>query len=125
MLLTRRAALKGVVATTVGAVTGASAYGVAYERHHIGTTEVTLPVSGLAPALDGLRIGFVTDIHHSAMVPADDVRAAVDLVSAAVPDLIVLGGDYVTWGDRRYVGPVAEASHPGVLRRAPFGPVGA
>ncbi len=112
MLLTRRAALKGVVATTVGAVTGASAYGVAYERHHIGTTEVTLPVSGLAPALNGLRIGFVTDIHHSAMVPADDVRAAVDLVSAARPDLIVLGGDYVTWGDRDYVGPVAELLAP-------------
>ena len=112
MLLTRRAALKGVVATTVGAVTGASAYGVAYERHHISTTEATLPVSGLAPALNGLRIGFVTDIHHSAMVPADDVRAAVDLVSAAVPDLIVLGGDYVTWGDRTYVGPVAELLTP-------------
>jgi predicted MPP superfamily phosphohydrolase len=112
MLLTRRAALKGVVATTVGAITGASVYGVAYERHHIGTTEVMLPVSGLAPALDGLRIGFVTDIHHSAMVPADDVRAAVDLVSAARPDLIVLGGDYVTWGDRAFVGPVAELLAP-------------
>jgi predicted MPP superfamily phosphohydrolase len=108
MALTRRAALKGAVATAVGALTGGSAYGVAYERHHIGTTEVTLPVSGLAPALDGLRIGFVTDIHHSAMVPAEDVRAAVDRVSAAHPDLIVLGGDYVTWGDRAYVGPVAD-----------------
>jgi predicted MPP superfamily phosphohydrolase len=118
MALTRRAALKGVVATAVGAVTGASAYGVAYERHHIGTTDVTLPISGLAPALNGLRIGFVTDIHHSAMVPAEDVRAAVDRVSAARPDLIVLGGDYVTWGDRAYVGPVAELL--GALQ-APYG----
>jgi predicted MPP superfamily phosphohydrolase len=42
------------------------------------------------------------------MVPAEDVRAAVDRLSAARPDLIVLGGDYVTWGDRAYVGPVAE-----------------
>jgi predicted MPP superfamily phosphohydrolase len=31
---------------------------------------------------------------------------------AEQPDLIVLGGDYVTWGDRRYVGPVAEALAP-------------
>ena len=30
----------------------------------------------------------------------------------ARPDLIVLGGDYVTWGDRRYVGPSAEALAP-------------
>jgi predicted MPP superfamily phosphohydrolase len=112
MPLTRREALKGVVATAVGALTGGGAYGVAYERHHIGTTEATLPVSGLAPALDGLRIGLITDIHHSAMVPADDVRNAVDRVSAARPDLIVLGGDYVTWGDRGYVGPVAELLAP-------------
>lgn len=112
MLLTRRAAIKGVVATTVGAITGASAYGVVYERHHIGMTNAALPVSGLPPALDGLRIGFVTDIHHSAMVPADDVRRAVDLVSAARPDLIILGGDYVTWGDRAFVGPVAELLAP-------------
>jgi len=118
MLLTRRAAIKGVVATTVGAITGASAYGVLYERHHIGTTDAALPVSGLPPALDGLRIGFVTDIHHSAMVPADDVRRAVDLVSAGRPDLIILGGDYVTWGDRAFVGPVAELLAP---LTAPYG----
>ena len=112
MLLTRRAAIKGVVATAVGTITGASAYGVLYERHHLGTTQATLPVSGLPPPLDGLRIGFVTDVHHSSMVPADDVRRAVDLVSTERPDLIVLGGDYVTWGDRAFVGPVAELLAP-------------
>lgn len=112
MPLTRRAALKGVVATTIGAVTGTGAYGVAYERHHLDLTEATLPVSGLPPALDGLRIGLVTDIHHSRMVPAQDVSQAVALVMSTRPDLIVLGGDYVTWGDRAYVGPVAELLAP-------------
>nr|ADC35959.1 conserved hypothetical protein [uncultured bacterium 98] len=112
MLLTRRAALKGVVATTVGAVTGIGGYGAGYERHHLGVTEATLPVSGLAPALDGLRIGLVTDVHHSRMVPAADVTRAVTLVTEARPDIIVLGGDYVTWGDRNYVGPVAELLGP-------------
>ena len=28
------------------------------------------------------------------------------------PDLIVLGGDYITWGERKYVGPAAEALAP-------------
>jgi len=112
MPLTRRAAIKGMVATAVGAFTGAGAYGVAYERHHVALTEAALPVSGLPPALDGLRIGLITDIHHSAMVPAEDVRAAIDLITTAHPDLIVLGGDYVTWGDRAYVGPVAELLAP-------------
>jgi uncharacterized protein len=112
MGLTRRAALKGLIATTVGAATGAAVYGVSFERHHFGVTEVDLPVSGLPPPFDGLRIGFLTDIHHSVMVPADDVAAAVALTLSTRPDLIVLGGDYVTWGDRNYVGPVAELLQP-------------
>ena len=107
---------RALVATGLGAVTGAAVYGVAYERHQIGVTEATLPVSGLPAALDGLRIGFLTDIHHSAMVPADDVAYAVAAGrSSTKPDLIVLGGDYVTFGDRAFVGPVAELLAP--LRR--------
>jgi uncharacterized protein len=112
MALTRRTALKGILATTVGALTGAGVYGAAYERHHIGLTEADLPVSGLSPALHGLRIGLLTDVHHSRMVPARDVTAAVQLLMGAQPDLIVLGGDYVTWGERVYVGPVAELLAP-------------
>lgn len=112
MRLTRRAALKGVLAGTVGLVGGTAAYGVAYERHRLGTTEATLPVAGLPAALNGVRIALLTDIHHSALVGADDIRAAVDLTLSLRPDLIVLGGDYVTFGDRTYVEPVAELLAP-------------
>ena len=112
MLLSRRAAIKGMLVTTAGAVTGAVTYGVAFERHQIGLTDATLPVRGLPGALDGLRIGFLTDIHHSRAVPAGDVTRAVELLMAQRPDLIVLGGDYVTFGDRRFVGPVAELLAP-------------
>ena len=118
MVISRRAAIKGMVVTTVGAVAGAGTYGVAYERHHIGVTEAILPVSHLPPGFDGIRIGFLTDIHHSTLVPAEDVIRAVQLVNAAKPDLIVLGGDYVTFGDRAFVGPVSELLEP---LRAPYG----
>lgn len=116
MLLSRRAAIKGLLATTVGALTGA--YGVAYERDQLAVTSALLPVSGLPPALDGLRIALLTDIHHSRTVPADDVARAVQLALNERPDLIVLGGDYVTFGDRAFVGPVAELLAP---LRAPHG----
>ena len=112
MLLTRRAALKGVLAGAVAAVGGTAAYGVAYGRHHLGTTEATLPVAGLPAALNGVRIALLTDIHHSALVGADDIRAAVDLTLSLRPDLIVLGGDYVSFSDREYMGPVAELLAP-------------
>ena len=110
--LSRRAAIKGLSATGLGALSGAAVYGTAYERHQIGTTEVVLPVSGLPAALNGLRIGFLTDIHHSGTVPAADVAYAVGLVLEQKPDLIVLGGDYVTFGDRAFVQPVAELLAP-------------
>ena len=112
MVISRRAALRGAVVTAIGAATGAGTYGVAYERHRLGLTEASLPVSGLPPALDGLRIALVTDVHHSALVPAEDVRRAVELANSTRPDLIVLGGDYVTFGDRDFVGPVADLLAP-------------
>jgi predicted MPP superfamily phosphohydrolase len=112
MLLTRRAAIKGLLVTGIGAATGATTYGVAYERHQIGVTQAALPVSGLPLALDGLRIGLLTDVHHSSMVPAEDVARAVSLLMAQRPDLIVLGGDYVTFGDRAFVAPVADLLAP-------------
>jgi len=110
--LSRRQFLRGAVALGVGAVTGAGAHGYLYERHRIGVTRATLPVSGLASPLHGLRIGLITDLHHSTNVPLADLHAAVKLTLAERPDMIVLGGDYVTWGDRRYVEPGAEALGP-------------
>lgn len=107
------------MATGVGVVTGSAAYGAAYERHHLTLVEQDIPVSGLPHALDGLRVGLLTDVHHSAMVPAEDVAHAVALIGTARPDLIVLGGDYVTFGDRDFVEPVAELLAP--LAGARFG----
>jgi predicted MPP superfamily phosphohydrolase len=108
MALTRRAALKSVLATAVGTVAGGSIYGIGYERHRIGVTETLLPVRGLPPQFDGLRIALLTDIHHSALVPAEDVVRAVALANEQKPDLVILGGDYVTAQDRAFVEPVAE-----------------
>jgi predicted MPP superfamily phosphohydrolase len=107
-----------LTAGSAGTLIGAGAYGLAYSRHNIQVVRATVPISGLRPALDGLRIGLITDLHHSEMVPASDVVRAAGLMMAERPDLIVLGGDYVTWGDRSYVGPCAEAL--GGLT-APFG----
>jgi predicted MPP superfamily phosphohydrolase len=107
--LTRRAVLQAVVATGVGVATGGGAYGFLYERHAVQLTEAVAPIEGLPPALAGLRIGLLTDLHRSGWVSAADVDTAVRVLMAARPDLIVLGGDYVTWGDRAFVGPAAEA----------------
>jgi predicted MPP superfamily phosphohydrolase len=105
------------VATGVGVVAAPFAYGSAYERHRFIRVEQDLAVSGLPPSVDGLRVGLITDVHHSASVSPDDVNSAVALLKAAEPDLIVLGGDYVTFGNRGYVEPVAELLSPLVTAR--------
>lgn len=109
MAISRRTLLKGFVVTGVGAVTGSSAYGYLYERRALALTRATIPVVGLPPGLAGLRVGLMTDIHRSRWVSAQDVSDAVRLLMAEAPDLIVLGGDYVTWGDRQYVARSGEA----------------
>jgi len=119
MGISRRGAIKAAVATAIGLGTGTTAYGIAYERHHIRRLDLDLNVTGLPDALEGLRIGLITDVHHSQAVPVDDVSRAVGLLVEARPDLIVLGGDYVTFGDRKFVGPVAELLSP--LAGAPHG----
>lgn len=117
--LTRRAALKVLGATGVGAVTGGISYGFAIERHRIRLFERPIAVTGLPPALNGLRVGLITDLHLSAMVPAEDIRTAVTLLRDTRPDLVALGGDYVTDADTSRAGPVAELMAP--LADAPAG----
>jgi predicted MPP superfamily phosphohydrolase len=101
--------LNTLLAGGVGTVVGGGSYGLAYSRHQIQVVRATVPFSGLPSALDGLRVGLITDLHHSEMVPAEDVAYATALLMTERPDVIVLGGDFVTWGDRSYVMPCAEA----------------
>lgn len=110
--VTRRSVLKGLVGAGIGAAAGTGTYGFLYARHRLEVTRAAIAVSGLPPGLAGVRIGLLTDIHRSRWVSHDDVRDAVKTVMAERPDLIVLGGDYVTWGDREYVSAAAEGLAP-------------
>jgi uncharacterized protein len=112
MAITRRAVLKALAGAGTAAIGVPSANGFLYGRHALEVTRATLPVPKLPPPLAGLRIGLLTDVHRSQWVSHDDVSRAVAALMAERPDVIVLGGDYVTWGDRRYVGPSADALDP-------------
>jgi uncharacterized protein len=122
--ISRRHLLKSALALTAGVTTGALVHGYGWERHALGVTRVDLPMSGLPQALEGLRVGFLTDLHHSATVSADLVSQAVALLNAERPDLTVLGGDYVSFGDRAYMAPVAERLGALVAPHGVFGIIG-
>jgi predicted MPP superfamily phosphohydrolase len=124
MRVTRRTVLKGLAASGVGVVAGGAGYGFFYERHELEVTRTAFAVAGLPPALDGLKIGLLTDVHRSRWVSHEDVTHAVTRLMLERPDLIVLGGDYVTWGggdNHEFVQPAAEALRP---LSAPYGVYG-
>lgn len=122
--MSRRAVLKTFAATAAGAVVGAGAYGYFDERQQLEVARVAVPVPGLPDALDGLRVGFITDVHCSRWGPPEFVSRTVHRLMSERPDIIFLGGDYVTWGDRRFVKPSAEALAPLSARYGVYGILG-
>ncbi len=70
--------------------------------------DVSLP--DLAPAFGDYRIAFLTDLHFSAVVPRWFLETAVTTARALEPDLVLLGGDYLSHSTRYAPGLV------GVLR---------
>ncbi|HTV00887.1 MAG TPA: metallophosphoesterase [Luteitalea sp.] len=119
--LTRRTLLRLATGVTAGLVVGEAAYGGLYERHHLGLTRADLRLPALPPALDGLRIGLITDTHYSAYTSLPFITRAVEMVQREAPDLIVLGGDYVTRQQKEYI---PDAATPFAALRAPSGVFG-
>lgn len=107
--VTRRDLLRGLGAVGLGTLTGATAHGFLYARHRIQLTREDLPIAGWPEALGGLRVGFLSDLHRSTTVSHGMIETAVSVLMSEKPDLIILGGDYVTNRDRRFVQPAADA----------------
>ena len=69
-------------------------------RHHapyqpvLERLEIRLPTGVDAPAR--LRIGFVADTHIVTVIRASDVDRALSILLAAEPDVLLLGGDYIS-----------------------------
>ena len=81
-------------AATAGAAgVGLSAYAFGPAATTVELTRQDLTVPGLAPALQGLRIAHVSDVH----LPANEgaVRHALALLEAERPEVVILTGDIV------------------------------
>jgi predicted MPP superfamily phosphohydrolase len=65
---------------------------------------VDIPIEGLHPALEGLRIVQITDLHVGPTIGARYVRRVVQMANALDADLVALTGDFVD-------GPVARLAN--------------
>jgi predicted MPP superfamily phosphohydrolase len=71
-------------------------YGYAAERLNYQIRRVEIPLSNLNPALDGLSIVQISDIHLSGYMPRAQVRRAVEMANELGAHLAVVTGDFIT-----------------------------
>jgi predicted MPP superfamily phosphohydrolase len=80
-----------------GAIPFASfAYGFVAERFRFEVREIQIPIANLPPALDGMRITQISDIHASSFMPLSEVRRAVGMANELGSALTVVTGDFLT-----------------------------
>lgn len=79
-------------AVTAGAA-AALAYARLIEPRWLQVRRAAIHVRGLPPALEGLTIGLLTDLHAGPVTPHAVIRRAVDLMIGARPDVVAVTGD--------------------------------
>lgn len=67
------------------------------EPQEVGVTELRIGLPGLPKSADGLRVAFLADLHYGPDTPTSTIIKAVSLIKRSMPDLILLGGDYIQW----------------------------
>ena len=67
-----------------------------WERAELLTPEIDIVIRGLPAAFAGYRIALVTDLHRGPVVPVWWLEHVADRVVELKPDLVVLGGDFVS-----------------------------
>jgi len=105
--MNRRKFVKMAIGATLAVGTAGAAYPF-LEAKWCRVLRRTLQVPKLPSPFEGMKVAFLSDVHHGKFVPLSYIRHAVDLANAFKPDLVLLGGDYVT-KDRKYITPgIAE-----------------
>lgn len=101
MKINRRGFLKATAGLTVlgvaGAVGGVGSYeyGVQLAAKWLTVERVEIPLKNLKPALEGLKIVQLSDLHLYPYTQLDLIQQAIQTTNALNPDVVVLTGDYV------------------------------
>ncbi|HEX8170338.1 MAG TPA: metallophosphoesterase [Thermoanaerobaculia bacterium] len=74
--------------------------------YDIEVTRHEVDIANLPPAFDGYRIAFLTDTHVASFMRRGLYREAIAQTMRFQPDLVLFGGDFVTW--ERHIPLMAE-----------------
>jgi uncharacterized protein len=85
--------LTGVAAGTAAAGAALAAYAFLIEPRWLEVTRPTIHIRSLPPALEGLKIALLTDLHAGDGTPVSLIRRACRLAMRESPDLVAITGD--------------------------------
>jgi predicted MPP superfamily phosphohydrolase len=119
--LSRRKFLRWALGAGLAAgVTGAGSlgyYACGVEPNMLAVEGVRVYSRHIPPALHGLTIAHLSDLHWGPYTGRREIQAAVERANALVPDLVALTGDFVYY-EAQYAAPCARAL---AALRAPLG----
>ena len=92
----RRRLIHAAGLAVVAAPFAVAGFGAIVERTNFQIKEIDLPVPGLHPDLEGLRIGQLSDLHVSPWLSVQELGRAVDMLNELKPHLTVVTGDLIT-----------------------------
>ncbi len=101
-----RLACGGVAVASTACVAGPS-WALLVEPVWLKGEHIRIPLKALPSPLGGLRIAFLSDLHHGPQVDLPHIRRAVRMAREAAPHLVLLGGDFVT-GSAAYADACAQ-----------------
>jgi predicted MPP superfamily phosphohydrolase len=96
--LTRRSFLT-LSAASLG---GLALYSGEIARHEISVEEHSIQLTRLPDAFRGMRIAQISDIHYLEFTEPFFVRDVVDHLNRLRPDMVLITGDFVTYGPIRF-----------------------
>lgn len=93
----------------------ARALGAHNDVYDIEVTRHEVEIANLPASFDGYRIAFLTDTHVASFMRRGFYAEVVNQVKRFDPDLVLLGGDFVTW--ERHIPLMAEVLLTGLSAR--------
>jgi uncharacterized protein len=95
----RRVLLQTVGVAAVASPLVAMSYGILVGRLDFGIREVSLPVPGLHPDLEGLRILHLSDVHLGQFLSEREFARVIDMSNGLRPNLAIMTGDLISKED--------------------------
>jgi uncharacterized protein len=92
----RRRFLRTMRTATFAAPVAAFGYGTFVARHRIDLREESMPIPGLHPDLDGLRLVQLSDIHLSPFLSVQELERAVAMANETRAHIALVTGDLIS-----------------------------